>query len=55
MKMIVVDPTQKTYFESRIEDIEYKLYFAEFKVIDGLNQHPAGYNFEQWKQKHGRS
>jgi hypothetical protein len=30
---------------------DYKLnqeYFSEFKVIDGLNQHPSGLNFEQY-------
>lgn len=25
-----------------------QVYFAEFQVIDGLNQHPDGYNFLQW-------
>lgn len=23
-------------------------YFREFEVIDGLNQHPKGYNFYKW-------
>lgn len=28
-------------------------YFNEFEVIDGLNQHPDGLSFEQWKEKNG--
>ena len=27
------------------------MYYAEFEVIDGLNQHPLGLNFEQWLNK----
>ena len=25
-------------------------YFEEFEVIDGLNQHPSGLNFEAWEK-----
>ena len=25
-----------------------EVYFGEFKRIDGVSQHPEGYNFEQW-------
>jgi len=25
-----------------------KIYFDEFEVIDGLNQHPTGLNFKEW-------
>ena len=25
------------------------IYFEEFEVIDGLNQHPSGLNFEDWQ------
>jgi hypothetical protein len=31
--------------------LEYLLqekYFAEFETINGLNQHPKGYNFYDW-------
>ena len=23
-------------------------YFKEFEIIDGLNQHPSGFNFRNW-------
>lgn len=26
------------------------VYFNEFEVIDGLNQHPSGKNFQEWLQ-----
>lgn len=29
----------------------YKNYQDEFRVIDGLNQHPDGLTFEQWIDK----
>ena len=28
-----------------------KLYFAEFQVIDGINQHKDGLTFEQWREQ----
>jgi hypothetical protein len=29
----------------------YEKYTSEFKVIDGLGQHPDGLNFEQWIER----
>ncbi len=31
-----------------IEMLLTNLYFSEFEVIDGLNQHPKGQNFYEW-------
>lgn len=31
----------------KIKDLE-KEYLSEFCIIDGLNQHPTGYNFNAW-------
>ena len=44
------------FFDTHIEaqaianiEIQNKLkYYKEFKVIDGLNQHPAGFSFKEW-------
>ena len=29
----------------------YKEYLSEFKIIDGLNQHKDGLNFQEWVDK----
>jgi len=31
-----------------VEFILQRLYFSEFQIIDGLNQHPNGINFYKW-------
>ena len=35
-----------------INKLLLKEYESEFKIIDGINQHPEGLNFEQWKHKY---
>jgi len=30
------------------EALFLELYYSEFKTIDGVSQHPDGYNFAQW-------
>ena len=35
-----------------LEWILYREYRSEFVVIDRLNQHPDGVNFEEWLDRH---
>ncbi len=35
-----------------LEWILYREYQSEFVVIDGLNQHRQGLNFEEWLDRH---
>ena len=35
-----------------LEWILYREYQSEFVVIDRLNQHPDGVNFEEWLDRH---
>lgn len=37
--------------EKEIDYLLFKSYKSEFEVIDGLNQHPYGIDFETWKRK----
>lgn len=37
---------------ANLEQLLESKYFEEFKIIDGLNQHPDGLNFEEWKNKY---
>ena len=37
--------------EKMLNDLMFRDYEAQFKVIDGLNQHPDGLTFEQFKKK----
>ena len=45
-------------FNKKLDQLQYavrELYFlkyqAEFQIIDGLNQHPDGLNFQEWLAK----
>lgn len=48
-------PDQKTaeFILAALERPALDKYLSEFIIIDGLKQHPSGYNFEQWKNKRG--
>ena len=35
-------------FKNAVQILLVKMYQSEFKIIDGLNQHPAGLNFVDW-------
>lgn len=37
--------------EQEIERLSERIYRSEFKVIDGINQHPEGLNFEEWTKQ----
>lgn len=36
-----------------LEFILSQIYFKEFEIIDRLNQHPAGLNFNEWLLQKG--
>ena len=49
-----IKPIHKIIEDNNKEVITFilsKIYFSEFKIIDGLNQHPTGLNFEKWLLK----
>lgn len=39
--------------QKALELLLSELYFREFEVIDGLNQHPKGINFYEWMYQKG--
>lgn len=52
----IADCTDQKTAKILVDALERPLldqYLSEFTVIDGLEQHPSGYNFEQWKNKRG--
>jgi len=41
--------------EKYLDQEDEKQYFAEFEVIDGLNQHPDGLTFLEWQALNPKS
>ena len=35
-------------FRMAVQILLNKTYRSEFKIIDGINQHPSGLNFKDW-------
>lgn len=35
----------------RVKVLEQHVYFAEFEVINGFNQHKDGLDFDQWRER----
>lgn len=44
---------QEINLEIAVNVILESVYHNEFEVIDGLNQHPRGINYEEWLQEKG--
>jgi hypothetical protein len=37
--------------KAQLQQVLQQMYFGEFEIIDGVNQHPLGLNFWEWLTK----